>query len=130
MKRNEARDYVAKRLLNEEDYVLFALTFLYGCQTQAEQRISRTFEPNEQGFNVVDAKRFTKLAEAAIPRGHLKPDELSKCRNLDSRGLPVLAKYWKQIWSPPEELQIVMQVPRKPPTSEYLAEETRKEEYV
>jgi hypothetical protein len=116
MTTNQKTNPIAKLLLTDDEFVLFALQLVYDEQTEYEQETRATVASNRRGFNVVDARKFTKIAEDAMERGYLEPDELSKCRKLNKRGLPVLAKYAGQIRSVYEAA--LTRIPRKPPTQE------------
>jgi hypothetical protein len=121
------RDVVAERILNDDDYVFQVLKVVYDNQTEWEREHETTVEPNGCGFNIVDAKHFTPVAEAGIGRGYLTAEELATCRQPDKHGFPVLAKYWRQVSGAPGEDQFVVRIPRKPLTSEGSAprEETK-----
>jgi hypothetical protein len=110
-------DRVSQHLLEDDDFVCRSVQFLFDSQTVDEKRDQRTRHANGSGFNVVDAKRFTRVVEDAIERGYLTPDEMAMFRSLDKRGRPVLAKYWRQLAPLLEELGTI-EPPRRPPQPE------------
>lgn len=93
---NEIRNIVSNVLNTEATFALELLTFLLKAQTSDERRDQTTRHPNRQGFNVVHAKRFTKMAQDAVARGHLTSGELAVLRRPDRGGRPALACYWRQ----------------------------------
>lgn len=119
---NEDRQYVGKMILENDDFAHFALCVVLEGQTPYERRKRRTIRRNGRGFNYPDARVFTAMAEAACKRGHLTLAELATCRRLNKHGLPVLAKYWRQIQAAPGADQFVVHIPRKPPASEIGAQ--------
>jgi len=82
----KARDEVRNRLLNDDEFVLRALQFLYARQTSAEQIMEDAVELNGRGFNSRDANFLSSLAKQA---------SLSGNQRVWARR--VLPKYWRQL---------------------------------
>lgn len=115
---DDYKDLVAEKILTDDDYVFEFLKVVYNNQTEWEQDQRTTVDANGRGFNIADAKRLTAIAEAGIKRGgYLLPEELAECRKLDKRGRN-LAQYRRQVPLTFDADQVVVRLPRKPPTSE------------
>ena len=82
-----------RRILNDPQYRRWVLLQLYGQQTPDEQDEARTIHDNEVGFNYIDDKILSCLAETSIG-GHTLTvkDEEQLCRRLP--------KYWLQFVVP------------------------------
>jgi hypothetical protein len=95
-KKNETLNLVSHLLKTDATFALELLTFLLKAQTSDERRDQTTRHPNQQGFNVVHAKRFTKLAQDALERGYLTAEELTLALAPDKHGRLALSCYWRQ----------------------------------
>ena len=67
-----------------------SLVKLYECQTAEEQNFKSTHVLNHQGFNKVDAKFGTNLAQVVKNGYHLSPKQLEASRK-------ILRKYVRQL---------------------------------
>ena len=80
-----------KELVQSNDTVLYrALLKLYECQTLDEQRSSQTKVVNGKGFNSVDAKFLSSVAEGLKRYGRLTDKQKAVTRKK-------LIKYTKQL---------------------------------
>lgn len=74
-----------------------ALVALRERQTSAEQQMKTTNVDNNIGFTQADALRGTRSAEIYLRTGKLLPWVIEYWSKPNARGIPRLAKYWKQL---------------------------------
>lgn len=74
-----------------------ALVVLLDRQTSYEQRAKVTRNHNLRGFSPQDARMGTEQAWFFKNRGYLTERQLAYWRRTDRRGVPRIAKYWRQL---------------------------------
>jgi hypothetical protein len=85
------------KVAEHDRFVGEAIQFLDAFQTPPEQATKKTLQRNGVGLTRVDAKIFSRMAEALSAGRPLAPKDLAKCRE-DRGGVPRLARYWKQLF--------------------------------
>lgn len=74
-----------------------ALAHLKNRQTQDEIYSQNTKYHNKMGFTPADAFMGTSMAEFYSRRGYLSPKQCAYWLRRNKKGIPRLAKYWKQL---------------------------------
>lgn len=74
-----------------------ALVHLFRRQTEAERDVNATVEHNMRGFTGADGRQGALTAKYYIKHGKLLDWQMEIWRRENRRGVPRLAKYWKQI---------------------------------
>jgi hypothetical protein len=77
--------------------VMNALIALYERQTAAEQAAAQTAEHNGIGFTGTDGEIGTKDAEGCLKYNRCAHWVIERWTRQNSKGVPRLAKYWKQL---------------------------------
>lgn len=93
-------DFIA--LINREDEVAAhaigrALVHLLKRQTQAEQDMNSTTNHNLRGFTPADAYKGSLTAKYYIKNKRLLDWQIDMWRKPNVKGVPRIAKYWKQM---------------------------------
>jgi hypothetical protein len=74
-----------------------ALVLLLKRQTTEESQANDTRIHNAIGFTPADAYTGTLTAKFYIKHGRLEEWQLKKWQKLNAKGVPRIAKYWKQL---------------------------------
>ena len=91
---------VKEELARNDAWVERALVVLYHRQTAIEQASRTTYNKNEVGFQVADAKEFSGYAKQLLTGKHLSEAQLARTRRPWHRGSfpqPTICKYAGQI---------------------------------
>jgi len=84
------KEYVRKRLANEDKMAIKALLMVFNHQTSDEQSTDRTRYQNNVGFTAFDAEFLTKLAKQYQEKNWLSVKQLAILKK-------IMPKYWKQV---------------------------------
>lgn len=74
-----------------------ALMQIYERQTDHEKSFRGNVEHNGVGFGGVDVEFFTSLAENYKNKGWLSDRQIYQLQKRNSKGVPKIGKYWKQL---------------------------------
>ena len=74
-----------------------ALVHLFNRQTDAEQATNDTRVWNEMGFTGADAYSGSLSAKFYLKHHRLEDWQIERWTKLNVRGVPRIAKYWKQL---------------------------------
>jgi hypothetical protein len=88
---------IIELLLRDRAFVAGALVRLYGQQEEDEQFRHKTIHRNGIGFNAVDAKVFSPMAEQILRDREISEEQLALCRQPLENGLPRLGRYRRQL---------------------------------
>lgn len=95
------KEYIQELLLREDRVGMHAvgraLLVINKNQTYEEQRDQQTKLHNDTGFTQGDAKRGTSMANFYRNRGFLTPKQVAWWRKENTRGVPRISKYWRQL---------------------------------
>lgn len=91
------RESITQLLRDNDHAVVRALIVLFKRQTSEEQRSNTTRVWNERGFTGADAHYGCLNAKTAIKYGRLWDNQLAYWRKPNRRGVPRIAKYWRQL---------------------------------
>jgi hypothetical protein len=97
---------VVSMLETNDAFVEASIVALYKRQTELEQRVSETFNKNDIGMQVADARLFSRLARKLLNNERLTQDELREVRRPWHRAKvaqATICKYRKQILQMIEE---------------------------
>lgn len=73
------------------------LLLLLANQTADEQESNTTSHQNGNGFAGADAEFGTKVAKYIQDRGHITNGQYDAWIKLNSKGVPKICKYWRQV---------------------------------
>lgn len=96
------RQYIAEQLANPNlefvsRFVGRALVVLFERQTEDEKASNDTKHHNMVGFTGGDARQGTLAAKYFLKHGKLEDWMIAQWTRVGKRGLPRLAKYWRQL---------------------------------
>lgn len=95
------RESLTQLVLRGDDVAMHAigraLVHLLDRQTRVEAETNTTRDWNEVGFTGVDGRTGALSAKYYIKHGRLQQWQVDKWTKLNKRGVPRIAKYWKQI---------------------------------
>lgn len=91
------REGITALLLENDRAVERALIVLFDRQTNAEKIECETRVHNGIGFTAADAHWGTINAKSILAGQRLTPFQLSCWRKRNVRGVPKIAKYWRQL---------------------------------
>lgn len=91
------REDTIRLILDRDKAVCRALVHLYNRQTRDEQISENTRYHNERGFTPADARMGTSMAEFYMRNGYLSSKQVAYWRRPNKKGVPRLAKYWRQL---------------------------------
>lgn len=91
------RQGITQLLRDNDRAVIRALRVLFKRQTTAEQSTNTTQVWNERGFTGADAHYGSIHAKIAIRDDRLTDWQLAYWRKPNKRGVPRIAKYWRQL---------------------------------
>ena len=74
-----------------------ALVAIYERQTFDEKSSSNTLHHNSIGFTAIDAQFGTSCAKFYSRNGYLSYNQVKYWTKLNSKGIPKISKYWKQL---------------------------------
>lgn len=86
------KEFIKDKLKNDTRWMERGVIVLYQHQTEEEKGCKQTIEYNNVGFNGIDSKYLTWVAEWLLKdsRNHLSGNHVKKVGTM-------LPKYWKQI---------------------------------
>lgn len=92
MSNEYTKEFIKDKLLNDTRWMERGVIVLYQHQTDEEKGTKRTIEDNGKGFNGIDSRYLTWVAEWLLKdsRNHLNDKHKTKVGKM-------LPKYWKQI---------------------------------
>lgn len=91
------KDEVVNLLKHSDKAVERAILVLYHRQEQSEVVAQKTVVKNGRGFNAKDAPIFTSFAEGILKYRKLTEKQIALCRRPNSKGMPRIGKYWRQL---------------------------------
>jgi hypothetical protein len=90
-------DEVVNLILHNPEYVKEAILLVYQEQENVEKALRKTIAHNGVGFDTVDARVFSEMAERILLGQPLSVVDLSTCRRPTNNGIPRIAKYRGQL---------------------------------
>jgi hypothetical protein len=90
-------DGVVDLLLHNPKYVEEAILLIYREQENEEKVLRKTISRNRVGFNTVDARVFSEMAERILSGQPLSAEDLETCRKMTKNGVPRIARYRRQL---------------------------------
>lgn len=91
---------VAHLLATDDLFTEKALVALWRRQVEIERKVHETFYLNDRGFQVADARLFSRLAEKVLAGQHLSEEDLREVRRPWARPripIPTICKYRRQV---------------------------------
>ena len=97
MNRYLTDEQILSRIDVNDAFARWIVLKLCACQTEPERREKKTIHRNGIGFTAADAPKFSGLAEYALEKGYLSPEQLAYCRERRTNGISRLGRYRSQI---------------------------------
>jgi hypothetical protein len=91
------KQQVSELILTNDRAVERALIVLFNRQTRAERATNTTHLHNDIGFTHADSHWGCINAKMVLDGKRLTPFQLAQWRRLNRKGVPRLAKYWRQL---------------------------------
>ena len=98
--RESVIEYIDRNAENRSalvNYIGRALVVVFNNQTDTEQKINETTKHNDIGFTGADAHGGSITAKYFLKHHNLLDWQIERWTKKNSRGIPRIAKYWKQL---------------------------------
>lgn len=113
----DIKDYLKKKLNENDKWALMGLLKIYSFQTPSEQAVDHTILRNDVGFSGIHAEIMSSIAKqleeriADRRRRRVDPDP-TKCLSTKQKALvrKVIQKYWRQILDASDEMKLLRMV--------------------